>query len=394
MRNIGIVTTWFDRGAAYVSKAYADTLKQEHHVFIYARGGEKSGKDDEYWDNSYVTWGKKIRNTVPSFVDYADFMKWIDKNSIEIVFFNEQQSWDIILKLQKSNLILGTYIDYYTAETVPFFSLFDFLICNTKRHYSVFKDFENCFFVPWGTDTNIYFPKKDFLKDKEQIVFFHSSGMNPNRKGTDIVINAFRKVECKEIKLIIHSQIPLPKDLMNDIIIDKRIELIVGTVKPPGLYHLTDIYLYPTRLDGIGLTIMEALASGLPVVTTDNPPMNEFVIQGVNGFLIKVNEFHKRSDNYYWDESICDIGNLAEIIQKIAYGDVDINKLSEQSRNYSLDYLNWERNSQKLSGIFGNIKKKNLKSDSHYKALIYEYSHYPLYFINALMRRLRKRYYI
>ena len=45
--NIGIVTTWFERGAAYVSKTYMDLMTQlGHKVFIYSRAGWKkpSGK--------------------------------------------------------------------------------------------------------------------------------------------------------------------------------------------------------------------------------------------------------------------------------------------------------------------------------------------------------------
>ena len=46
--NIGIVTTWFDRGAAQVSKQYMDVLQENNDVFIYARGGEKYAKNKNY----------------------------------------------------------------------------------------------------------------------------------------------------------------------------------------------------------------------------------------------------------------------------------------------------------------------------------------------------------
>ena len=36
--HIGIVTTWFERGAAYVSRQYRDALAGQHTVFIFARG--------------------------------------------------------------------------------------------------------------------------------------------------------------------------------------------------------------------------------------------------------------------------------------------------------------------------------------------------------------------
>jgi len=36
---VGIVTTWFERGAAYVSRAYREALQERFDVVIYARGG-------------------------------------------------------------------------------------------------------------------------------------------------------------------------------------------------------------------------------------------------------------------------------------------------------------------------------------------------------------------
>lgn len=40
--NVGIVTTWFERGAAYVSRQYLEALRSDSNnsVYIYARGGD------------------------------------------------------------------------------------------------------------------------------------------------------------------------------------------------------------------------------------------------------------------------------------------------------------------------------------------------------------------
>ena len=57
--NIGIVTTWFERGAAYVSKQYKDSLEEcGHKVFIYSRGGEKHLKKDKKWQGDDIHEGK------------------------------------------------------------------------------------------------------------------------------------------------------------------------------------------------------------------------------------------------------------------------------------------------------------------------------------------------
>ena len=75
---IGIVTTWFERGAAYVSKQYLNLLEENHEVFIYARGGEGYAKGDPNWDSPNVTWGKKpLLQTNLTPIRRADLERWV-----------------------------------------------------------------------------------------------------------------------------------------------------------------------------------------------------------------------------------------------------------------------------------------------------------------------------
>ena len=88
---IGIVTTWFERGAAYVSRQYRDLLrKSDNEVFIYARGGERYARNDPNWDTAEVTWGRKCAMRTVTGINRGDFVAWIRHNNIEIVIFNEQ----------------------------------------------------------------------------------------------------------------------------------------------------------------------------------------------------------------------------------------------------------------------------------------------------------------
>jgi glycosyltransferase-like protein len=43
------------------------------------------------------------------------------------------------------------------------------------------------------------------------------------------------------------------------------------------LYRLTDAFLFPSITEGWGLVVLEAIASGLPVVTANRPPFTEFL---------------------------------------------------------------------------------------------------------------------
>ena len=44
-----------------------------------------------------------------------------------------------------------------------------------------------------------------------------------------------------------------------------------------------DVCLSPSRWEGLGLPLYEAVAFGMPSITNDSPPMNEIVLDGVNG---------------------------------------------------------------------------------------------------------------
>ena len=47
----------------------------------------------------------------------------------------------------------------------------------------------------------------------------------------------------------------------------------------PGYFHASDIFLFPTHLEGQGIVVGEAMACGLPVVTTRAKGVREVVIE-------------------------------------------------------------------------------------------------------------------
>ncbi|KKR21168.1 MAG: glycosyl transferase [Parcubacteria group bacterium GW2011_GWE2_39_37] len=375
---IGIVTTWQERGAAYVSRQYRDALRHGHEVFIYARGGEGYAIGDKNWDDASVTWGKKIPLHIPMSIDLADFKKWIIEKGLDIVFFNEQQWWEPVLLCNSMGIMTGTYVDYYTQETVPFFQVFDFLICNTKRHFSVFEWHPQAIYLPWGTNTDIFDLKSEQLVNPELVTFFHSAGVSPERKGTDILLKAFYDLKIPA-KLIIHSQINLKdfykdmQDLIDELEESGKLTLIEKTVPAPGLYHLGDIYVYPSRLDGIGLSLPEAMACGLPVITTDCQPMNEFVDQA-NSKLIKISVKSKRNDNYYWPMCEPEAESLTDLLTEYANNIKNIPDAKRSAREYAVKHLDWKINSMHLSELIEGFKiiPQSTKIDVVKNIMLYE----------------------
>ncbi len=120
--NIGIVTTWFERGAAYVSRAYRDTLLNGgHDVFIFARGGEKYAEGDAEWDGPSVMWStrynpiSRVTKYNRNYINPLQLEEWLHKNKIDIVIFNEEHGVECVSKVAGLGYVVGAYIDYYLS---------------------------------------------------------------------------------------------------------------------------------------------------------------------------------------------------------------------------------------------------------------------------------------
>lgn len=379
--NVGIVTTWFERGAAYVSKQYMESLQPEHNVYIYARGGEEYPKTDDKWNLKNVHWGKKdifqLNNTP---INKSDFESWIIRNKIEIILFNEQQWWPPVIWAKELGIKIGSYIDYYTERTVPLFEIFDFLICNTLRHYSVFNWHSQCYYVPWGTDVDLFKMGNKREEDNQKVIFFNSSGYNPDRKGVYPLIRAFYKIKAENKKLILHSQVDLKKYykdiayMVEELLNKKELEIINETVTAPGLYHLADVYCYISKLDGLGLTLSEALSCGLPSIVPDNAPMNEFVKENSNGKLVRLTKLYCRQDAYYWPQCEVDENSLQEAMEYYIEKKEELNQIKLKTREKAIKNLNWKDRKGDIIRIFEQSEKLELDLALKKKILKYEIS--------------------
>jgi len=91
---------------------------------------------------------------------------------------------------------------------------------------------------------------------------------------------------------------------------DGKLEIIwLDHVKNPAhFYRGADVFLFPTLYDSFANVIGEALACGLPVITTEQAGGAEFVVNGQSGFVVKnakaTNEMSEHL-NKFTDKNFC-----------------------------------------------------------------------------------------
>ncbi|MBN1863518.1 MAG: glycosyltransferase family 4 protein [Victivallales bacterium] len=164
------------------------------------------------------------------------------------------------------------------------------------------------------------------------------------RTGVDVLIEAFAEVcEMAEshgrLKLVVTGSGVMEADLRR-LAVDKGVSGSViftghvGGVRLSEHYRCSDIFVMPTRhLEGFGLSTVEAMASGLPVVGTD--------VGATREILSKV------SDELLIEEctSKAIAGKILEFVRKPS---ADIEELGRKSTIVAAEHFTWEGHAERL----------------------------------------------
>ena len=92
------------------------------------------------------------------------------------------------------------------------------------------------------------------------------------------------------------------------------------------LYCAADIFVLPTLIETFGMVLVEAMAAGLPIVTTDAPGVRDVISDGINGIKAPIK----------------DTEAIAFLILKIINDKNLSSKLSENSIHHSREFYDWE----------------------------------------------------
>ncbi len=160
---------------------------------------------------------------------------------------------------------------------------------------------------PWGVDLKHFrcttesrisnvAKRKTQIKNQKPFTLFCNRSWEP-RYGVDVLAKAFVKVtqQNPNVNLLLlngGSQAQLLRNIfMNGGVLD-RVQFggQVSQKDLPRWYHMADLYISPSHVDGSSVSLMEALACGLPALVSDIPANKEWVSDGVNGWLFRDND--------------------------------------------------------------------------------------------------------
>ncbi|MBP5984358.1 MAG: N-acetyl-alpha-D-glucosaminyl L-malate synthase BshA [Fluviicola sp.] len=154
--------------------------------------------------------------------------------------------------------------------------------------------------------------RRHYAQDNERIVC-HISNFRQVKRVEDVV-RIFHQVQ-KEIpaKLILGGdgpERPFVERLGRELGICNKI-IYTGKVRETGpILEISDLFLLPSETESFGLAALEAMAEGVPVVSSNTGGIPEVNVQGYSGFLSDVGNVDEMAQN-----SIRILKNDSDLIQ-------------------------------------------------------------------------------
>jgi len=204
-----------------------------------------------------------------------------------------------------------------------------------------------------GVDIQVFHPlpgnkkEEDYLKTlypykKGDFILLFAGDMRRALKGVDTILKMAEILDNQNIVILLAGSKKgniFWKKLKT--IKNSRLFFIGYRKDLDAIMRNADVFVFPTRYEACSLVILEAMASGLPVITS-KPEINgaaELIDNGINGFIMKDN-----TDPY----------ELKEIVLNIFKNPSMKMKIGKNARETALKYT-WENMAKKYEKLYMEI---------------------------------------
>ncbi len=192
---------------------------------------------------------------------------------------------------------------------------------------------------PQKKDKNLV--KKLKLSGKITLLYL---GQLTRRKNVEFLLKVIQKLS-PDFRLLIVGNGSLKSSLMEDAAQKKLKNKIFFTGfiqrgKKVKYLNLCDLFLYPSKKEGFGLSVLEAMACGKPVICSDIPALREIVKNQKNGFLLNTNK----------------VKDWVFLIKKLAKSKETRDKIGERAQKVKHKF-SWSKTAQATIKVYQNQLK-------------------------------------
>lgn len=330
---VGFITVWYERGGSYLCLMAREALEAAGHTtFILTRHLTPKAVGAE-WDVPRLTrvGGRLDRYHTPAW--------WVKENKLDVLIAVGKAGWDGLQTIRRSGCVTARLLmwEFSSREDAEESNArFDAVLASTLHDYARYRalGYYNVRRLQWGVDTELFRPEVGDGPTR----FIHPAGYGGvgDRRATDAVLSAFKPVNGATLEVLTQRG---KGTTQRGAVTTRR-----GTLPRDEfarVYRSADVAPLPSRWEGLGLPFMEALASGLAVVTVDAPPMTDYVVDGENGFLCE-GHLSPPFEKLHIPQAVVDGEALARRIELLARDPDAARQMGQASRRLALARFAWD----------------------------------------------------
>jgi len=182
--------------------------------------------------------------------------------------------------------------------------------------------------IPFGVDTTRFCPSEVPAARPFRALFVGQIGI---RKGVPYLLEAWRRLGWRDAELwLVGRVLPECRPILQRYLDLPGLRLIGHLADPVEAYQQADVFVFPSIEEGSALVTYEALACGLPVVTTPNA--GSVVRDGVEGFIVPIR----------------DVDALAAALERLR-ADEQLRREMGRAARARAEEFTWEKYGERLS---------------------------------------------
>ena len=236
------------------------------------------------------------------------------------------------------------WVTRYTLKRSTFFTS----DANVTRDMAVKygMDAKKTIVFPWGVDLEHFSPSTDHWSlNTDHFTLFCNRSWE-TRYGVDVLARAFVKVaqQNENVGLILLNGGSLGAQIRQILQSGGVLERVtfggqISQTDLPNWYHMADVYISPSHVDGSSVSLMEALACGMPCLVSDSPANKEWVVENENGWLFRDG----------------DADHLAEKILAAISQREKLPGIGRASRRSAEMRADWKKNAEVLMNVYRSL---------------------------------------
>lgn len=165
--------------------------------------------------------------------------------------------------------------------------------------------------IPYGAPTEYFHP---LAKPDHQFRALHVGQISP-RKGVQYLLQAWQSLKLPNAELLFVGSNIMPKSWLQPY---QHLYKHIDSIPHASLnqyYSLASVLVFPSLVEGFGLVLTEAMACGIPVITTPNTAGPDIITDGIEGFIVPIRDVEALQEKLEWcyrhPEALAEMGRAA-----------------------------------------------------------------------------------